>query len=113
MHREHKTNFGSFLTGMAAAAAVIGYFLFGSKNARRNRDTVEQWVEDATDEVLAKVRRAKKMSREKYNEIVDTVVDKYESLKEVGTDKANELRSELKRRMKEADEETAAEMEEE
>jgi hypothetical protein len=106
-------SFGPFLTGILAATAVIGYFLFGSKHARRNRDKVEQWVEDATDEVLTEVKKAKRMSRQKYDDIVDTVMQKYEKLKEVGSDKANSLRNELKRKMDEAAQETDMEMDEE
>jgi hypothetical protein len=68
-----KPRFSSFLGGAAAATAVIGYMLFGSKNAKKNRLKVERWLEDATDDVLDKMERIKKASRDKYEEIVEVI----------------------------------------
>lgn len=87
---------GAFLAGALVATIVSGYYLFGSKNAKRNRDSVEKWIDDARDEVLTQVKKVKKISKQKYDEIVDTVIDKYESMKEVGKEKAEKFRKEMK-----------------
>lgn len=105
-HYHKKRKMGAFLSGMLVATAVGGYLLFGSKNAKRNRQKVEDWVEDAKTEVMNKLKKIKRLTREKYYEIVDTVSEKYSEMKEVGQEKADEFRDELRKKWKEMEEET-------
>lgn len=103
---EHnKSNAGAFLSGIFVATAIGGYFLFGSKNAKKNRQKVEDYVEDAKIDVMTKLKKIKKLSKEKYDEVVDAVSDKYSEMKEVGKEKADELRDELKSRWDEIEKE--------
>lgn len=104
-HSDKKGKAGAFLSGAVVATLIGGYLLFGSKNAKRNREKVENWMEDAKDEVASKLKKVKRLTREKYDEIVDTVSDQYAKLKEVGKEKADSLREELKRRWDEVEEE--------
>ncbi len=92
---------GAFLSGVAVATAIGGYFFFGSKNAKKNRQKTEDWIEEAKATVVAKVKKVKKLSKEKYEEIVDGVSDQYAKLKEIGKEKADELRAELKAKWQE------------
>jgi len=105
MEHNKKGNVGAFLSGVFVATAIGGYFLFGSKDAKKNRQKVEEWIEDAKSDVMAKLKKVKKLSKDKYYEIVDDVSDKYSKLKEVGKEKADELRDELKSRWEEIEKE--------
>jgi len=100
------------LSGIAVAAAIGGYFLFGSKNARKNRQKVEDGIEDAKADVMNKLKKIKRLSRDKYYEIVDEVMNKYSKLKKIGTEKAEELRDELKERWEEIEKEAEEDEEE-
>lgn len=108
-HYGRRSSFGPFLAGVAATVVVGGYFLFGSKKANRNRAKVEAWIEDAKDEVLSKVKKVKDLTEEKFDEVVESVSDKYTKLKELGAEKKDELKDELKKRWKEAKEEAEEE----
>lgn len=102
---ESLESIGSFLSGALVAVALAGYFFFGSKNAKKNKQKVEGWVTKARAEVLEKVKRVKKISRDKYEEIVDAISDKYAKIKEVGQEKADDLKQELKDRWTEVEKE--------
>jgi len=91
---------GAFLAGVAAAAVAGGYYLFGAKNAKQNRQKVEAWSVKAKGEVLEKIEKAKNITKEEYEKIVDKVSDKYSKAKDVGEKKAEGLRKELKRHWK-------------
>ncbi|MFZ2523230.1 MAG: hypothetical protein WAW92_02475, partial [Minisyncoccia bacterium] len=95
MEHNKKSEAKAFLSGVFVATAIGGYLLFGSKNAKKNRQTVQDTVENAKAEVMAKLKKMKKLSRDQYDKIVDDVSDKYSSMKEFGVEKANELRTEL------------------
>lgn len=104
MEHNKKGNIGAFLSGAVVATAIGGYFLFGSKNARRNRQKVQDNIEDATADVMAKLKKIKRLSRDKYYEIVDDVSDKYSEMKKIGTEKVDELKDELKNKWDEIEE---------
>jgi gas vesicle protein len=113
MEHNKKGNMGAFLSGVFVATAVGGYLLFGSKNAKKNRQKVEDWVEDAKADVVSRLKKIKRLSRDKYYEIVDDVSGKNSKMKDVGKEKADELRDELKRRWEEIEEEAREEEDEE
>ncbi len=67
---------------LAAAAAAGAYFLYGSKDAKKNRKSVKGWVLKAKGEVLEKMETVKgELTEENYHKIVDTVTEKYRKLK--------------------------------
>jgi len=105
MEHNKQGNLGAFLSGIFVATAVGGYLLFASKNAKNNREKVEDWMEDAKADVVKKIKKIKKISKDKYNEIVDEVSDKYSEMKEIGKEKVDELRDELKSRWAEIEKE--------
>lgn len=68
---------------LAAAAAAGVYFLYGSKDAAKNRKVVKGWTLKAKGEVLEKLEQVKgELTEENYHKIVDSVVNKYNSVKE-------------------------------
>ncbi len=67
-----KVGVGASLTA-AAVAAAGAYFLYGSKNAAKNRKKMAGWVEDAKKEVMKGLEKAKTMSEEEYKDLVEKV----------------------------------------
>ena len=65
----------------AAVAAAGAYFLYGSKNAAKNRKAVKSWTLKAKAEVLEKIEEAKDMSQEEYDQLIDTVSMAYQGVK--------------------------------
>ncbi len=92
---------GLGVVALAAAAAAGTYFLYGSKNATKNRKSVKGWTLKAKGEVLEKMEKMKNIDEAGYKRIVDTVAKKYKKLKTVNTKEAEALASELKKQWKE------------
>lgn len=77
----------------AIAAAVGSYFLYGTKNAAKNRAAVKSWALKAQAEVLEKIERAKEMSQKEYNDLVLAVAETYKGMEGVSkTEIANFVR---------------------
>lgn len=111
MKKEKGGKAGAFLAGVALATIAGGYFLFGSKNSKRNRERVEAWTLQAKSEVLDSLRKMKDISKDKYEQIVDTVSEKYSEMKEVGKEKAEKFKKELRDHWKNIEEDAESEME--
>lgn len=68
----------------AAAAALAGaYFLYGSKNAAKNRKAVKGWMLKAKGEVLSSLEKAQNMTKEEYEQLVAKVGAGYVAAKEM------------------------------
>jgi len=89
------------LVALAAATAAGAYFLYGSKNASKNRKKIKGWTLKAKGEVLEKMEAMKNIDEANYKRIVDTVATKYKKLKTVSTKEAESLAKELKAQWKE------------
>lgn len=93
--------------GVALTAAVVAgvgaYFFYGSNKAGENRMKAKSWMLKAKGEVMEKVEQAKKMSKDDYEEIVDSVVQGYLALKVATKKEAGELTEELKNSWKRID----------
>jgi len=79
-----------------AAAAAGTYFLYGSKNAAKNRKTVKGWMLKAKGEILSEMENMKDMSEGNYHKAIDTVAKKYKILKHVDKKDLDALVKELK-----------------
>jgi hypothetical protein len=67
---------------IAAAAAAGTFFLYGSKDAKKNRKIVKGWALKAKGEVVEKIEQIKgEVTEENYNKIVDGVMTKYRKVK--------------------------------
>jgi hypothetical protein len=99
-----KSSGGFGLVALAAATAATAagaYFLYGSKNASKNRKKIKGWTLKAKGEVLEKMEKMKNIDETDYKRIVDTVAAKYKKIKTVNTKEAEALAKELKAQWKE------------
>jgi hypothetical protein len=71
-----KLGIGVGLTA-AAVAAAGAYFLYGSKNAPKNRKKVQSWALKAKGEVLEALEKADKMTAGEFQTLVDGVLATY------------------------------------
>lgn len=86
---------GAGLTA-AAMAAAGAYFLYGSKQAANNRKKVKGWVEEAKKEVMKGLEKAKSMSKEEYEEMVEKVSDAQTALAKISKTELAEFKKEMK-----------------
>lgn len=84
--------------GITAAVAAMagGYFLYGSKNAAKNRQVVKSWALKAKAEVLEGIEKAQDMSKEEYEQLVDTVVATYLTAKSASKNELSTFKKEMK-----------------
>lgn len=86
----HPFTIGAGLAALAAAAAGA-YFLYGSKDAKKNRRKVKSWMLKMKAEVMDKIEEAQDLTEDKYHDIVETVAAKYRVLKDVDTKEVSDL----------------------
>ena len=65
------------------AAAVGAYYLYGTKDASKNRAKVKGWMLKAKGEVLEKLEGVGDVSESAYTTAVDAVAKKYNQLKTI------------------------------
>jgi len=84
--------------GIATAVAVTAgaYFLYGSKNANKNRKKVKSWTLKAKGEILEKLENISEVNEEIYQKIVEGVSKKYQALKNINEKDIAEFVKELK-----------------
>lgn len=82
---------------LAAAAAAGVYFLYGSKDAKKNRKAIKGWALKAKGEVIEKIEQVKgELTEENYHKIVDGVVAKYSKVKSITEDEVQDLLKDMK-----------------
>ena len=82
---------------LAAAAAAGVYFLYGAKDAKKNRKAVKGWVLKAKGEVLEKMEKVKgEINEENYHKLVDGVMVKYRNFKDAHQDDIDAVVKEMK-----------------
>lgn len=97
-----KNNFiaKTMLTGAGAITllgAIAGfYFLYGSKDAKKNQRKVKAWSLKAKGEILEQIENLTEMTEETYNKIIQEVSDKYKVLKNISQEEISEFVEELK-----------------
>lgn len=84
----------------AVAAAAGAYFLYGSKNAARNRKVVKSWMLKAKAEVLEKLEQAQDMTQEEYEQLIDTVSSTYKDVKNASKVDLSGFKKEMKEHWK-------------
>jgi uncharacterized protein involved in outer membrane biogenesis len=89
-----KIEIGVGLTA-AAVAAAGAYFLYGSKNAAKNRKVVKGWMLKAKGEVLESLERAQEMTQDEYEELVASVVGAYAQVKEASKTDLSAFKKEM------------------
>jgi len=87
--------------GVAAVAAAMAgaagaYWLYGAKDAARNRKSVKSFMLKARADVLEAVEKAKDLNKETYTKIVDGVVARYAKVSGITTDELAQMTKDLK-----------------
>lgn len=100
MKKNNKSGGGVF-AGVGLIAALAGaYFLYGAKNAKKNRANVKGWIIKAKGELVEKLEKTRLATEDQYNTMVDTVMKKYESASSVDKKELEALRRDLKKHWK-------------
>lgn len=92
-----KKELGLIIGATALVALASTYFLYGSKQAPKNRAKVKGWMLKAKGEVLEKLETLQDANEERYNAVVDTVVKKYSQLKSIDTTEVEALGKDMKK----------------
>jgi len=88
---------GFVLAAAAVAAAAGAYYIFGTKEGAKTKKKIQGWVLKLKGDVLTKLEGMKEVTQEKYDEVVDTVTQKYAKLKDVNTDELQALAKDMKK----------------
>lgn len=89
-----KIEIGVGLTA-AAVTAAGAYFLYGSKNAAKNRKAVKSWALKAKADVLEKLEDAKEMTEEEYHDLVNAVAGAYAGVQKATKGEIADFRKEM------------------
>lgn len=90
-----KVSIGVGLTA-AAVGAAGAYFLYGSKNAAKNRKAVKSWALKAKAEVLEALENAEEMTKEEYEALVEAVGGAYTMFKGATKGEIADFKKEMK-----------------
>jgi len=82
--------------GAAAVAAAGAFFLYGSKNAAKNRKQVKSWALKAKAEVLEKLEDASEMTQAEYDALIKSVSGAYAGAKNASKKDILEFSKEMK-----------------
>lgn len=82
--------------GAAAVAAAGAFFLYGSKNAVKNRKQVKSWALKAKAEVLEKLEDASEMTQVEYDQLIKSVAGAYSGAKNASKKDILEFSKEMK-----------------
>ncbi len=82
--------------GAAAVAAAGAFFLYGSKNAAKNRKQVKSWALKAKAEVLEKLEDAEEMTEKQYADLIKSVSGAYAGAKNASKKDILEFSKEMK-----------------
>lgn len=86
----------TLIGGLAAAAAVGGYFLYNSKDAQKKVKKVKGWALKAKGEVLEKIEKLKEVNEDAYNKVIDAVLSRYEKVSNIDASELVQISKELK-----------------
>lgn len=86
--------------GVGVTAALVSaagaYFLYGSKNAPKNRKAVKSWMLKAKAEVLEGLEKAQDMTQDDYEALVNKSAKVYSKMKNVSAGEIADFAKEMK-----------------
>ncbi len=82
--------------GALVAAAAGSYYVYHNKDAKKQIRKFKGWALKAKGEVLEKLEKFKEVDEDMYQNVVDTVMKKYKSIKSIKTDELADVSKELK-----------------
>jgi len=100
--KKESSNIGAKLglAGLAVAGLAGAYFLYG-KDGAKNRKAVKTWALRAKADVIEKLAKAKEVSQENFDSIVDEISAKYGSkMKDVSMEDVSIFAKDLKKHWK-------------
>ena len=71
---------GLVVAAAVAAAGAGAYWLYGSEDASKHRKIAKSWMLKARGEVLEGVEKLRDIDKDKYMQIVDTVMKRYKAM---------------------------------
>jgi hypothetical protein len=89
-----KLGIGVGLTA-AAVAAAGAYFLYGSKDAAKNRKKVKSWTLKAKAEVLEALENAKEITEAEFQALVTGVTETYSKVHKLSKAEAKDFKNEM------------------
>lgn len=89
-----KVGLGVGLTA-AALSAAGAYFLYGTKNADKNRKKVKGWMLKAKGEVLEGLEKVGQITEDEYKAIVQAAVGTYGAVQRASTGEMKEFKQEM------------------
>lgn len=83
--KKQQSHIGAIAAGLAGitAAAVGAYYLYGSKDAKKNRAKVKGWMLKAKGEVIEQLENVQDVTEGAYMSAVDAVAKRYNDLKQI------------------------------
>jgi hypothetical protein len=100
--KEQKGKGGKVVGGAAvviaavAAAAAAGTYFFTGKRGEKNRKTLKGWAVRAKGEIIERMEKLQEVDAEKYLDIVESVLKRYNNIKDINVKDLEALRDELK-----------------
>jgi len=84
-------------TGVAvgAVAGAIAGILLAPKSGKETRRDIAKYLHEMKNEIAERVSKLSDMSREKYQEVVESVVGAYEEAKKISASEAKEIKGKL------------------
>jgi len=89
-----KAEIGIGLTA-AAVTAAGAYFLYGSKNAEKNRKKVKGWALKAKGEILEALEKAEDITEEEFNNLVEGAAKMYGTVKNASKGEVADFKKEM------------------
>ncbi len=86
----------ALIGGLAAAAAVGGYFLYNNKDAQKKIKKVRGWALKAKGEVLERIEKLKEVNEEAYKNVIDAVLSRYQKVSSIDASELIQVSKELK-----------------
>ncbi len=87
--------------GLAALAAAAGaYYFYGSKHSAQHRKQMKGWAIKARGEVVERLEKAKDLTQEGYDKVVDQVMDKYKKVKSINPQDVQALAADMRKHWK-------------
>lgn len=112
MRKHKKSKLGKVAAGTALAAALAAgaaaYFFTQTKSGKAAAKKIKEQAAHLSKEITHRVSTFRKVSQEKYNEIVDEIVDEYAKKKKIASAQVDSLKRDLKSHWKDVSHELKA-----
>jgi len=89
---------GTITAGLVGvtAAALGAYYLYGHKDAKKNRAKVKSWMLKAKGEIMEKLEDSEDITKSLYENTVDSVLKKYNKIKNIDPKDVEHFMKDLK-----------------